>query len=62
MPTHDETQTLDTKRALENESSHLAATTTRLQQEANTVEEQNERLRELIARKQALAERLEHAL
>jgi hypothetical protein len=62
MPTHDETQTSDTKRAFAAESSHLAATTTQLQQEANAVEDQNERLRELFARKQALAERLERVL
>lgn len=62
MPTRDKTQSLETKRALETEASHLAAATAQIQSEANSIEEQNERLRELIARKQTLAERLERVL
>ncbi len=59
-------QTRDTATSQESaeatEASYLATATAQLHNEAGQVEEQNERLRNLITRKQALAERLRASL
>ncbi len=62
MQTRDTTTLQESAATAEaSEASYLATATTQLHIEAGQVEEQNQQLRDLIARKQALAGRL-HAL